>query len=119
MKPAVAYYRVSTDQQSKSGLGLDAQKYAVTQFAEREGYAIADHYTEVESGKKDNRPQLLAALNQCKKQRATLIIAKLDRLGRKVSFIAKLIDSKVDFRAVDNPPRHKTHASNVGRVCRA
>ena len=108
MKNAVAYYRVSTDEQGESRLGLEAQEYAVRQFAEREGYAIADHYTEVESGKKDKRPQLMAALAQCKKQRATLIIAKLDRLGRRVSFIANLMDSKVDFRAVDNPHANKT-----------
>jgi DNA invertase Pin-like site-specific DNA recombinase len=108
MKNAVAYYRVSTEEQEESRLGLEAQEYAVRQFAEREGYIITEQYTEVASGKKDKRPQLIAALGQCKKQRATLIVAKLDRLGRRVSSIVNLMDSKVDFRAVDNPSANKT-----------
>ena len=103
MKKAVAYFRVSTDRQGKSGLGLEAQHQAVHQFAQREGYLVTAEYTEIESGKKNQRPELLAALLQCKKQKATLIIAKLDRLGRNVAFIANLMESKVEFRAVDNP----------------
>ncbi|WP_138485395.1 recombinase family protein [Dyadobacter bucti] len=103
MKHAVAYYRVSTDRQGKSGLGLEAQHQAVHQFAQQEGYQVTAEYTEIESGKKNQRPELLAALLQCKKQKATLIIAKLDRLGRNVAFIANLMESKVEFRAVDNP----------------
>ncbi|WP_342355229.1 recombinase family protein [Spirosoma utsteinense] len=103
MKTAIAYYRVSTDQQGKSGLGLEAQQEAVRLFAEREGYQVATHYTEIESGKKNKRPQLLAALDQCRKKKATLIIAKLDRLGRNVAFIANLMESRVQFKAVDNP----------------
>ena len=101
MKTAIAYYRVSTDQQGKSGLGLEAQQEAVRLFAEREGYQVATHYTEIE--KKNKRPQLLAALDQCRKKKATLIIAKLDRLGRNVAFIANLMESRVQFKAVDNP----------------
>lgn len=103
MKNAIAYYRVSTDKQGKSKLGLEAQEHSVCQFAEREGYTIINSFTEIESGKRDDRPQLTVALAQCKKQRATLIIAKLDRLSRRLSFIANLMDSKADFRAVDNP----------------
>jgi DNA invertase Pin-like site-specific DNA recombinase len=103
MKPAIAYYRVSTDQQGKSGLGLEAQQEAVRLFAEREGYQVTAHYTEIESGKRNKRPQLLAALDQCKKKKAMLIIAKLDRLGRNVAFIANLMESRVHFKAVDNP----------------
>lgn len=103
MKKAIAYYRVSTDRQGKSGLGLEAQHQAVHQFAQREGYLVTAEYTEIESGKKNQRPELMAALLQCKKQKATLIIAKLDRLGRNVAFIANLMESKVEFRAVDNP----------------
>lgn len=103
MKIAIAYYRVSTDQQGKSRLGLEAQQEAVRLFAERDGYQVATHYTEIESGKKNKRPQLLAALDQCRKKKATLIIAKLDRLGRNVAFIANLIESRVQFKAVDNP----------------
>ena len=103
MKNAVAYYRVSTDRQGKSGLGLEAQHQAVHLFAQREGYQVAAEFVEIESGKKNQRPELLAALLQCKKQKATLIIAKLDRLGRNVAFIANLMESHVEFRAVDNP----------------
>jgi DNA invertase Pin-like site-specific DNA recombinase len=103
MKTAIAYYRVSTDQQGKSGLGLEAQREAVRLFAEREGYQVTAHYTEIESGKKNKRPQLLVALDQCRKKKATLIIAKLDRLGRNVAFIANLMESRVQFKAVDNP----------------
>jgi DNA invertase Pin-like site-specific DNA recombinase len=103
MKTAIAYYRVSTDQQGKSGLGLEAQQEAVRLFAEQEGFQVTTHYTEVESGKKNKRPQLSAALDQCRKKRATLIIAKLDRLGRNVAFIANLMESRVQFKAVDNP----------------
>lgn len=107
MKKAIAYYRVSTDRQGKSGLGLEAQQEAVSRFAAQEGYEVAAEFTEVESGRKNKRPQLLEALAQCKKQRATLIIAKLDRLGRNVAFISNLMESKVDFKAVDNPHANK------------
>lgn len=103
IKKAIAYFRVSTDRQGKSGLGLEAQHQAVHLFAQREGYQVTAEFTEIESGKKNNRPELLAALLQCKKHKATLIIAKLDRLGRNVAFIANLMESKVDFLAVDNP----------------
>ena len=102
-KNAIAYYRVSTERQGASGLGLEAQQEAVSNFINRQGYNIVKVFTEVESGKNNKRPQLLAALLQCKKERATLIIAKLDRLGRNVAFIANLMESKVDFVAVDNP----------------
>lgn len=103
MIKAVAYYRVSTDQQGRSGLGIESQQEAVRLFAEREGYQVTTHYTEIESGKKNKRPELLAALDQCRKKKATLIIAKLDRLGRNVAFIANLMESRVQFKAVDNP----------------
>lgn len=103
MKKAIAYFRASTDRQGKSGLGLEAQHQAVHMFAQGEGYLVTAEFTEIESGKKNNRPQLMAALLQCKKHKATLIIAKLDRLGRNVAFIANLMESKVDFLAVDNP----------------
>lgn len=103
MLKAIAYYRVSTDRQGKSGLGLEAQQEAVRLFADGQGYQVTAHFTEIESGKKNQRPQLLAALAQCRKEKATLIIAKLDRLGRNVAFIANLMESGVQFKAVDNP----------------
>jgi len=108
MTKAVAYYRVSTDRQGRSGLGLEAQQQAVGQFVMAQSYEIAGEYIEVESGRKNKRPQLLAALAQCRKERAILIIAKLDRLGRNVAFISNLMESRVEFKAVDNP-----HASRV------
>lgn len=103
----VAYYRVSTDRQGKSKLGLEAQQEAVRKHLSF-GQMLVREYTEVESGKKSNRPQLLDALDFCKQHNATLIIAKLDRLGRNVAFVANLMESRVDFLAVDNP-----HASRL------
>jgi DNA invertase Pin-like site-specific DNA recombinase len=98
----IAYYRVSTDRQGVSGLGLDAQRLAVSRFIGT-GRPTAE-YTEIESGKKHtNRHQLLAALADCRKRRATLLIAKLDRLGRNVAFISALMESGVDFVCCDNP----------------
>ncbi|OZI05518.1 resolvase [Siphonobacter sp. BAB-5385] len=103
MKTAIAYYRVSTDRQGLSGLGLEAQANAVSEFVHREGYQLITSFTEIESGKKNKRPQLQTALEQCRKEKATLVIAKLDRLGRNMAFIANLMESNVDFKAVDNP----------------
>lgn len=103
----IAYYRVSTDQQGISGLGLEAQKQAVTVYvAQMDGELVAE-FTEIESGKKNNRPQLHAALQECKKQKTILVIAKLDRLGRNVAFIASLMESGAEFVAVDNPQANR------------
>lgn len=103
MSRYVAYYRVSTDRQGRSGLGLDAQEQAVARHLAAHGGELVAAYTEVESGGRRDRPELAAALDLCRKERATLIIAKLDRLGRNVAFIASLMDSKVEFTACDNP----------------
>ena len=103
MNKAIAYYRVSTDRQGKSGLGLEAQNETVKQFANFKQWELIGEFTEIESGKKSNRPQLQEALKQCLKQKAVLVIAKLDRLGRNVAFISSLMESKVEFVAVDNP----------------
>lgn len=98
----IAYYRVSTDKQGISGLGLDAQQAAVVRHIGN-GTLCAE-YTEVESGKRHtNRPQLAMALAECRKAKATLVIAKLDRLGRNVAFISALMDSGADFVCCDNP----------------
>jgi DNA invertase Pin-like site-specific DNA recombinase len=102
-KSYVAYYRVSTERQGASGLGMDAQREAIGRFIGEQGQLLTE-FTEVESGKKhSNRPQLKAALDECKKRRATLVIARLDRLARNVAFISGLMDSNVDFVAVDMP----------------
>jgi DNA invertase Pin-like site-specific DNA recombinase len=107
MPDFVAYYRVSTDQQGSSGLGMDAQRFAVSRHV-GDSKLLAE-YVEVESGKRhDNRPQLLSALADCRKRRATLVIAKLDRLARNVHFITGLMESKVDFICCDNPHANKT-----------
>jgi DNA invertase Pin-like site-specific DNA recombinase len=103
MKPAIAYVRVSTGRQGKSGLGLEAQQAAIERFAVREGYAIASSYTEVQSGKDDDtkRPQLNAALEAARKAKAPVICAKLDRLSRDVHFISGLMKHKVAFIVAD------------------
>lgn len=99
----VAYYRVSTDRQGQSRLGLDAQASAVASFVIGRGGDLLAAFTEVESGRKVERPQLAAALDACRRHKATLVIAKLDRLARNVAFIARLMEAGVDFVAVDNP----------------
>jgi DNA invertase Pin-like site-specific DNA recombinase len=99
----VAYYRVSTDRQGKSGLGLEAQQQAVRGYLNGGTWNLLAEFTEVETGKADDRPKLLEALVLCRKRKAKLVIAKLDRLSRNLSFIAKVMDSGAEFVAVDNP----------------
>jgi len=101
----VAYYRVSTKKQGASGLGLDAQVKAVADFA-KNGELIAE-FREVESGSKDSRPILAKALEVAKANGATLLIAKLDRLSRRASFIFALRDSGVNFIACDMPEANR------------
>jgi DNA invertase Pin-like site-specific DNA recombinase len=103
----IAYLRVSTERQGRSGLGLDAQQAAITQFLNGGSWQLVGTYVEVESGRKDDRPQLAAALMACRLQGATLIVAKLDRLSRSVSFISTLMESNVEFRACDMPEANK------------
>src|SRR5580704_12543959 len=99
----VSYYRVSTAQQGASGLGLEAQREAVSRHVAGAGGVIVADFTEIESGKKSDRPQIAAALAACRLRRATLVIAKLDRLARNVHFVSSLMESGVDFVACDNP----------------
>jgi DNA invertase Pin-like site-specific DNA recombinase len=103
----VAYYRVSTDRQGKSGLGLDAQRKAVVDYLDGGKWELVGEFTEIESGKRADRPQLEKAIAACKRHRARLIIAKLDRLSRNVAFIATLMERKVDFVCCDNPTATK------------
>jgi DNA invertase Pin-like site-specific DNA recombinase len=103
----VAYYRVSTDQQGTSGLGLEAQRAAVATYLDGGPWRLLAEHTEVESGKRADRPELAKALAACRKHKAKLIIAKLDRLSRNLAFIATLMDSGVEFIAVDNPHANK------------
>jgi len=98
---AIAYYRVSTARQGKSGLGIEAQKVAVQRFAEAEGLDVLAEHIEVETGKGadalDRRPQLAAALAQARKQKCPILVAKLDRLSRDVHFISGLMAHRVPF----------------------
>src|SRR5688500_7900011 len=103
----VAYYRVSTDGQGKSGLGLEAQRKAVDDYLNGGNWTLDAEFTEIESGRIDERPQLEAAKKLCKKIKATLVIAKLDRLSRDVHFITGLMKSGVEFVACDNPHANK------------
>lgn len=103
----VAYYRVSTAKQGQSGLGLEAQKAAVEKYLNGGNWTLVAEFVEVESGKRKNRPQLNAALALCKKQKATLIIAKLDRLARNLHFISGLMEARIEFLAVDNPTANR------------
>ena len=100
----VAYCRVSTARQGRSGLGLEAQRETVRQFvASRGGRIIAPEFVEIESGKRDDRPELDKALKRCRATGATLIVAKLDRLSRNAAFLMTLRDSGVSFVAADLP----------------
>ncbi len=102
----VGYYRVSTRRQGHSGLGLEGQRIAVLDYlARRQGASMLAEFTEVESGRKDelDRPQLAAAIALCRRKKARLIVARIDRLGRNVALIARLMESKVDFVAADLP----------------
>jgi len=99
----VAYYRVSTQRQGKSGLGLQAQREAVTSFLNGGRWTLVAEIKEIESGKNSQRPELAKALALCRIHRATLLVAKLDRLARNVAFISALMESGVKFQAVDMP----------------
>lgn len=107
----IAYYRVSTQQQGRSGLGLDAQRKTVTDYLNGGRWDLIGEFTEVETGTGadalDKRLQLRAALALCKKRKATLVIAKLDRLARNVHFVSGLIESGVEFVAADMPQANK------------
>lgn len=99
MTTYIAYYRVSTERQGQSGLGLEAQQAAVKQYAD----SITHSFTEIESGKNDDRPQLAAAIALCKRTGAALLIAKIDRLSRQAAFLLTLRDSGVQIVAADMP----------------
>jgi DNA invertase Pin-like site-specific DNA recombinase len=103
----IAYYRVSTDRQGKSGLGLEAQRASVMNYLNGGTWELVGEFVEVESGKRSDRPKLTEALQACRKQKAKLVIAKLDRLSRNLAFIAALMESGIEFLAVDNPHANK------------
>ena len=107
MASFVAYYRVSTQGQGQSGLGLDAQRTAVHAHVQQVGGNLVGEFTEVESGALNERTELNLALKQCRAQKTFLVIAKLDRLARSVHFISQLLNSGVEFVAADMPYANK------------
>jgi DNA invertase Pin-like site-specific DNA recombinase len=103
----VAYYRVSTSKQGLNGLGMDAQRNSVMNYLNGGNWKLIAEFAEVETGKRNNRQELAKAIALCRKERATLVIAKLDRLARNAAFLLNLRDSGVDFVAVDMPHADK------------
>lgn len=101
----VAYYRVSTARQGRSGLGIEAQKRAVQTHLN--GAKLISEFTEVETGRRSDRPTLAEALAACRVHRAILVIAKLDRLARNVAFVSSLMDAGVEFQACDFPQANR------------
>jgi len=115
----IAYLRVSTKAQEASGLGLEAQRAAVESYARQSGSDLANAYTEVETGKLADRPELARALAHCRRSKATLVVAKLDRLARNVAFLSALMDSKVPFLACDNPHANRLTLHILAAVAEA
>jgi DNA invertase Pin-like site-specific DNA recombinase len=103
----VAYYRVSTDKQGRSGLGLEAQRAAVRAFLDGKGWPPLAEFVEVESGKRADRPELAKAMAACRLYGATLVIAKLDRLSRNAAFLLTLRDAGIEFVACDMPDANR------------
>jgi DNA invertase Pin-like site-specific DNA recombinase len=106
-KTCVSYLRVSTARQGVSGLGLEAQREAVTHYLNGGHWSLIQEVVEIESGKRNDRPAIAQALRLCRLHRATLVIAKLDRLARNVYFISSLMESGVEFIAVDFPQANR------------
>ena len=103
----VLYFRVSTDRQGKSGLGLDAQRAAVATFLNGGAWTVAAEFTEIESGKNNDRAELAKAIRACRVYGAKLLIAKLDRLSRDAHFLLGLEKAGIDFVAADNPTANR------------
>lgn len=106
-KPIIAYIRVSTKAQGDSGLGLEGQESAIAKYALSTNSNLLFRYVEVESGKRNDRPELKKALAHARRSKATLVVAKLDRLARNVAFLSTLLESDVPFVACDNPQANR------------
>jgi DNA invertase Pin-like site-specific DNA recombinase len=119
MAGIVAYFRVSTKKQGESGLGLEGQAAAVETFGRQAGKPIIARYVEVESGKRSDRPELARALAHARRGKATLCVAKLDRLARNVEFLARVMNSEVDFVACDNPAANRLTLHILAAVAEA
>jgi DNA invertase Pin-like site-specific DNA recombinase len=116
---AIAYYRVSTSEQGRSGLGLDAQKQAVSTYIANAGLELVADYQEIESGKRDDRPALHRAIAHAKRCRGLLVIAKLDRLSRSVAFVSSLMEAGVQFVAADQPAANELTIHILAAVAQA
>lgn len=116
---AVAYYRVSTAAQGKSGLGLEAQRKAVSDLCRSRGWELIAEYTEIESGKRNDRPELAEALRRARLTGATLVVAKLDRLSRSVAFLSALQESGASFVAADMPEANELTVHILAAVAQA
>jgi DNA invertase Pin-like site-specific DNA recombinase len=103
----ISYLRVSTREQGRSGLGLEGQRQALATYLNGGRWELVAEFVEVESGRRSNRPQLAAALAACRVHRATLVIAKIDRLSRNAAFLLNLRDAGVDFVAADMPDANR------------
>lgn len=103
----ISYIRVSTERQGRSGLGLEAQRATVNGFVTQRGGRVLTEYLEIESGKRSDRPELAMALTDCRRRKAVLVIAKLDRLARNMALIANLMDSRVEFVCCDMPDANR------------
>ena len=112
----VTYLRVSTDKQGIAGLGMEAQRKAVEDLAAARGAEILAEFSEVESGSKDDRPELMAALELCRKEKAALLVAKVDRLGRSVAQIAVLLESEVEITIADMPVADRFNVHIIAAV---
>jgi len=119
MAAIIGYLRVSTKGQGESGLGLEAQKTAIENHARQSGSNILTYYTEIESGKLADRPELAKALSHCRRSKATLVVAKLDRLARNVAFLSALMDTTVPFVACDNPHANRLTLHILAAVAEA
>lgn len=115
----VAYYRVSTQRQGRSGLGLEAQRQAVLSFVNGRDWNLIDEFTDIETGKNDSRPELNKALARAKKEDAVLVLAKLDRLSRSVAFIANLMEAGVKFVVAELPEANELTIHIVAAVAQA
>lgn len=115
----IAYYRVSTEGQGKSGLGLDAQCQAVRSLCDSRGWQVIAEHTEVESGKRNDRPELATAMHAAKVTGSVLVVAKLDRLSRSVAFLSALQDSGARFIAADMPEANELTVHIMAAVAQA
>lgn len=115
----IAYYRVSTRKQEKSGLGLDAQRKSVADYLSGGSWELIGEFVETESGKENDRPKLKEAMAMCELTGATLVVAKLDRLSRNVAFLATLQDSDVPFVAADLPEANELTVHIMAAVAQA